>query len=95
MVENPAIHQKKAADWMSHLTGSADGNLVTCSGMVARCISLQPATRLAQALDDALRERLTYGEVTPNDLARAMAIAHVAGFYTEPVSQVWGRAVRK
>jgi hypothetical protein len=61
MVETAAIHQKKAWDWMSHLPGDNDGNLVPYSGMVARCINLQPDSRLAQTLGRAPRERLTYG----------------------------------
>jgi hypothetical protein len=73
-IANPRVHQKGLEYWADFALGRTDPNVVTCSGLLGQCILRQPSSPLAAALRQAIKERITYGELTPNDLARAMAI---------------------
>jgi hypothetical protein len=64
----------RGLDPLGYMLGLTRPDRVTCSGLIGGAILLQRGTRLANALSQALRERFTYGEITPADLARAAAI---------------------
>jgi hypothetical protein len=72
-VRNPAIRHKGFAPF-SYICGRTRPDRVTCSSFIGNAILRQPSSPLARALRRALRERLTYGEISPADLARASAI---------------------
>jgi hypothetical protein len=73
-IADPRVRQKGLAYWLDFALGRTDPNVVTSSGLIGQCILRQPSSPLAAALRQAMRERITYGELLPNDLARAMAI---------------------
>ena len=97
-IADPRVRQKSPADWMDFALGRTDPNVVTCSGLIGECILRQPASPLAVALHQAMKERITYGELTPNDLARAMAIEDAsrpgAQFWQTPVLNALWAALR-
>ncbi len=67
----------RGLDPLGYLLGVTRRDRVTCSGLIGGAILRQVDTPLAEALRQALRERLTYGEITPTDLARAAAILNL------------------
>lgn len=69
----PAVRHK-SANPLLYLLGSTRPDRVTCSSLIGLAILRQDSTPLERALRLALRERFTYGEITPADLARALAI---------------------
>ncbi len=73
-IADASVRQKSPADWMDFAMGRTDPKVVTCSGLIGECVLRQPSSPLAAALRQAMEERITYGELTPNDLARAVAI---------------------
>lgn len=73
-IADPGVRHKTPGDWMDFALGRTDPRVVTCSGFIGECILRQPSSPLAAALRQAMKERITYGELTPNDLARAVAI---------------------
>ncbi|MGD0618588.1 MAG: hypothetical protein ABSB67_13085 [Bryobacteraceae bacterium] len=97
-IENPDVRQKMATDWIDFALGRMDPDVVTCSGLIGQCILRQPSSPLAAALRKAMKERVTYGEITPNDLARTVAIAETgrpdAQFTQTPVLRAFWNAVR-
>ena len=97
-IADPHIRQKTAADWVDFALGRTDPNVVTCSGVIGECILRQPSSQLAAALRQAMKQRVTYGEITPNDLARTVAIAETgrpgAQFIQTPVLRAFWNAVR-
>jgi hypothetical protein len=64
----------RGLDPLGYLLGITRTDKVTCSGLIGGAILRQAGSPLAEALRQALRQRLTYGEITPTDLARAAAI---------------------
>ncbi len=72
-VYRPSIRHR-GFDLPGYLLGLPGRNRVTCSGLIGGAILRQDTAPLARALRQALRERFTYGEITPADLARAVAI---------------------
>jgi hypothetical protein len=87
-IRNRAIRHKRFAPF-SYLFGRTRPDRVTCSGLIGQAILCQPLSPLAQALDRALRERFTYGEITPADLARAAAILELRPVgSSEPVRKI-------
>lgn len=64
-------HQR--SPW-AFIAGRTNPKRVTCSGLIGQAILLQPASRAAVALREALDDRFTYGEITPADIAHAAAI---------------------
>jgi hypothetical protein len=74
VISNSKVRHKTGAYWMDYAFGRTDPNVVTCSSLSGQCILRQPSSSLAVALRRAMRERITYGELTPNDLARAIAM---------------------
>ena len=97
-IADPRVHQKSLAYWADFALGRTDPDVVTCSGLIGQCILLQPGSRLAGALRQAMKERVTYGELTPNDLARAIAIEEAgqpgAQFSQTPVLSALQNAFR-
>jgi hypothetical protein len=97
-IEDPHIRQKMATDWVDFALGRTDPDVVTCSGLIGQCILRQPQSRMGMALRQAIKERITYGELTPNDLARAVAIEEAdrpgAEFSQTPVFKALWNAVR-
>ena len=97
-IADPRVRQKSPADWLDFALGRTDPNVVTCSGLIGECILRQPESPLARALRRAMKERITYGELTPNDLARAMAIEDAqrpgAQFWQTPVLNALSNALR-
>ena len=73
-IANPAIRHKGARDSLDFLLARVREDRVNCSGLVGRAILKQPFSPLAKALRQAMRDRFTWGDVTPADLARAAAI---------------------
>ncbi len=67
----------RGLDPLGYLLGVTRSDRVTCSGLIGGAILHQVDAPLAEALRQALRERLTYGEITPTDLARAVAILNL------------------
>jgi hypothetical protein len=76
-IQDHKIRHKGIAPF-SYLFGRTPANRVTCSGFIGQAILRQESTPLAAALRCALRERFTYGEISPADLARAAAILRLA-----------------
>jgi hypothetical protein len=68
------VRHKTASHPFSLLFGLDDDDLVTCSGLIARCIEKQKKSTLDRKLQGALDARLVGGEVSPSDLARAFGI---------------------
>ena len=64
----------RGMDPFGYFLGLTSSNRVTCSGLIGGAILRQNDSPLAKALRQALRERWSYGEITPADLARAAAI---------------------
>lgn len=64
----------RGLDPIGYLLGLNRSDRVTCSGLLGNAILSQGDVPFANALRQALKERLTYGEITPVDLARAAAI---------------------
>jgi len=97
-IADPRVRQKGLEYWADFATGRTDPNVVTCSGLLGQCILRQPSSRLAVALRQAMKERVTYGELTPNDLARTMAILQSdqpgAQFSQTPVLTALWNAIR-
>jgi hypothetical protein len=98
LIDDARVRHKGPEHFLS-LIFDRDDNLVTCSGLIGKCILRQPATRLAALLRQSVRERVTIGEIRPNDLARALALGHVSeerqpsrSFRTGPV---WDALMRK
>ena len=58
--------------WTS--VGRGNSRRVTCSGLIGEAILRQAASPAAAALRQALKERFTYGEITPADIARCASI---------------------
>jgi len=70
----------KGSNPLPYLFGRTHPDRVTCSSFIGLAILRQESAPLARALRQALDERFTYGEISPPDLARAMAIL---GLYPE------------
>lgn len=89
-ISDPAI-RATGVDVISFVFGLTRPDRVTCSGLIGRSILRQTSSPLAGALRHALHERVTYGEITPADLARAAAIlglvpeGEVDQIYTRPI----------
>ncbi len=87
----------KAPGLLATALGQTRRNHVVCSSLIARAILLQPRSPLALAMLQAAKERYAYGEVTPADIARAMAILGLrpegatVPIHTVPV---WSRSAR-
>jgi len=92
-IADPRVRQKGLAYWTDFALGRTDPNVVTCSGLIGQCILRQPSSRLAAALRQAIQERITYGELTPNDLARAVAIEEAAQPGAQFIQTPWLNAV--
>jgi hypothetical protein len=73
-VENPAIRHNGARETLDFFVGRMREDRVNCSSLAGRAILKQPASPMARALRQAMRDRFTFGDVTPADLARAAAI---------------------
>ncbi|HTW63739.1 MAG TPA: cupin domain-containing protein [Bryobacteraceae bacterium] len=73
LIADPNIRHRGIAPF-SYLFGRTRADRVTCSGFIGQAILRQEGAPLAAALRRALRERFTYGEIAPADLARAAAI---------------------
>jgi len=73
-VADPAIRHNGARETLDFLLGRVREDRMNCSGLAGRAILKQPSSRLAKALRQAMRDRFTWGDVTPADLARAAAI---------------------
>jgi len=84
-VADPEIRHKGLNGAVDFLFGRTREDRVTCSSLIAQAILRQPSSSLAQALGRALNERFSYGEITPADLARAIAILGLAT--PEPASR--------
>lgn len=76
MISDPRIRHKSDAA-VSYILGTTREDWVTCSSMIGRAILKQEFQPLARALRQALKERFTYGEISPADLARAAAILNL------------------
>ncbi|HLJ48043.1 MAG TPA: hypothetical protein VKU01_18635 [Bryobacteraceae bacterium] len=74
IIADTTVRHKGIADAFSYFTGSTRADRVNCSSLIAQGICRQPVSPLARALAEALRQRFTYGDVTPADIARAAAI---------------------
>ncbi|HWB84037.1 MAG TPA: hypothetical protein VG675_07850 [Bryobacteraceae bacterium] len=77
IIADPAVRHKGAAGAPAYIFGRTRSDRVICSSLIGNAILRQPESVMAQALKQALRERFTYGEITPADLARAAAILHL------------------
>jgi hypothetical protein len=95
LIDDAKVRHKGPEHFLS-LMLDRDEDLVTCSGLIGKCILRQPASRLAALLRQATCERVTIGEIAPNDLARALALGHVPAepqplrsFRTGPVWDAW------
>ena len=88
-IANPAIRHNGARESLDFLLARMREERVNCSSLAGRAILKQPSSLLAKALRQALRDRFTWGDVTPADLARATAILKLcpSGAAT-PVRQV-------
>jgi hypothetical protein len=73
-IANPAIRHNGARETLDFLLGRVREDRVNCSGLAGRAILKQPSSPMAKALRQAMRDRFTWGDVTPSDLARAAAI---------------------
>jgi hypothetical protein len=96
-IQNPAIRHKRFAPF-SYLFGRTRADRVTCSGLIGQAILCQPLSPLARALHRALRERFTYGEITPADLARAAAILKLETMESSGplrIVSLWDRLMRR
>jgi len=85
----------QSAPW-AFVTGRTSPHRVTCSGLIGNAILGQSATQAAAALRQALKERFTYGEITPADIARCASILGLPEMHTgEPfrLMPVLGRAL--
>jgi hypothetical protein len=81
-IGDPAVRHQRApwafvfgwtsVGWTS--VGRACSRRVTCSGLIGEAILRQAASPAAAALRQALKERFTYGEITPADMARCASI---------------------
>lgn len=83
-ISDPGIRHKNGAAALSYLLGTTREDHVTCSSLIGRAILRQPSQSLARALREALEQRLTYGEITPADLARAAAILNLGDAEVPP-----------
>ncbi|MEQ1948838.1 MAG: hypothetical protein ABL995_16730 [Bryobacteraceae bacterium] len=72
-IAEPSILHRRL-DPIGYLLGHVRPDRVTCSGLIGTAILRQELSPFATALRKALRERMTWGEITPADLARAAAI---------------------
>ncbi|MGA2326192.1 MAG: hypothetical protein ABSH05_07880 [Bryobacteraceae bacterium] len=77
-IANPAIRHNGARETLDFLLGRVREDRVNCSGLAGRAILKQPSSPMAKALRQAMRDRFTWGDVTPSDLARAAAILGLA-----------------
>jgi len=77
VIADSKVRHKGSAP-LSYFLGITPQNRVTCSSLIGRAILRQPSQPLAQALRQALKERFTYGEIAPADLARAAAILNLS-----------------
>jgi hypothetical protein len=73
-IEDRSIRFKGAPAALSFALGIVRHDRVNCSSLIGTAILRQSESRLAAALRQALRERISYGEITPADLARMSAI---------------------
>ncbi len=98
IIADPRVRQKGIRHWADFSLGRTDPHTVTCSELIGRCILRQPSSSLATVLRQAMKERLTYGEIAPNDLARAVAILQAgrqeAQFTQTPVLRALWNALR-
>lgn len=72
-IASPAVRHK-GSNPLPYIFGLTHPDRVTCSSFIGLAILRQESSPLARALRQALAERFTYGEISPSDLARAMAI---------------------
>lgn len=97
-VEDPTVRQKGLGDWADFAIGRTRPDRLTCSGLIGQAILLQPQSALAAGLRQAMKERITYGEITPSDLARAVAIEEAgrpgAQIRLTPVIEALWNAIR-
>jgi hypothetical protein len=96
-IQNRAIRHKRFAPF-SYVFGRTRADRVTCSGLIGQAILCQPLSPLARALHRALRERFTYGEITPADLARAAAILKLQTMESSDplrIVSIWERLMRR
>ena len=73
-IGDPAIRHNGVRETLNFFLGRVREDRVNCSSLAGRAILKQPSSPMARALRQALRDRFTYGDITPADLARAAAI---------------------
>lgn len=73
-IANPAIRHNGARETLDFLLGRVREDRVNRSSLAGRAILKQASSPMAKALRQAMRDRFTYGDVTPADLARTAAI---------------------
>jgi hypothetical protein len=79
-IRDRTVHHQ-CAPW-AFVTGRTSPHRVTCSGLIGAAILRQPTSPAAMALQQALKERFTYGEVTPADMARCASILELRETHT-------------